>query len=46
LMIMSSTTYLIMHYGLPLELKKTLLFFSNNLMKVEMISLVNSLSKL
>lgn len=46
LMIMSSSTYLIMHYGLPLELKKTLLFFSNNLMKVEMISLVNSLSKL
>ena len=46
LMILSSSTYLIMDYGPPLELKKTLLFFSNNLMKVEMISLVNSLPKL
>lgn len=44
--ILSSSTSLTVHYGLPLELKKTPLFYSNNLMKVEMISLVNSLLKL
>jgi hypothetical protein len=45
-MILSFSTSLTMDYGLPLEFKKILLFFSNNLMKVEMISLVNLLLKL